>query len=72
MKIVDTRKKHSVKKFRDIVIGQCFLDDDGNVTIKAIDTGSLETYAVCLKDGEQWFPDDSHEFEIVSATVVIE
>ena len=67
MKIVDTRKKHSVKKFGDILAGQCFLDDDGYITIK---TDADE--AVCLQDGVQWSPDYSHEYEIVSATVVIE
>lgn len=67
MNIVDTRKKHSVKKFRDIPNGQCFLDEDGNITIK---TDADE--AVCLQGGEQWFPHDDQEFEIVSATVVIE
>ena len=67
MKIVDTRKKHSVKKFGDILAGQCFLDEDGNITIK---TDADE--AVYLKGGEQWLPSDGQEFEIVSATVVIE
>ena len=72
MNIVDTRKEPCMKKFRDIPIGECFIDDDGDITIKAIDADAEGVFAICLRNGEQWFPDDGHEFEVVSASVVIE
>lgn len=73
MIIVDTRKEPSMKKFENIRAGECFIDDDGDITIKIVNEGAhCETSAVCLRNGEQWFPLDSHEFEVVSASVVIE
>lgn len=72
MKVVDNMKKRPMAKFEDIPIGQCFIDDYGNVSIKVIgEAWRLEISAVCLKDGKQWFPLDNHEFETVSASVVI-
>ena len=72
MNIVDSRKTPFVKKFEDILVGECFIDDDGDITIKVLDTDRHDTFAVCLRRGDLWFPDDSHEIEIVSAKVVIE
>lgn len=72
MKIADTRKEPFMKRFEDIRIGECFIDDDGDVTIKVLNGDVHETSAVCLKNGDLWFPCDSHEFVTVSASVVIE
>lgn len=72
MKITDNRKKPLVKKFEDILVGECFIDDDGDVTIKVLDSVANNTFAVCLRTGDIWFPCDDHELDIVSAMVVIE
>ena len=72
MEIIDNRKEPCMKKFRDIPIGECFIDDDGDITIKATDADIEDVFAICLRTGKQWFPCDGHEFEVVSASVVIE
>ena len=72
MKIIDNRKTPSVKKFENILVGECFIDDDGDITIKVFNKNILEISAVCLKSGEQWFPFKTREYQIVSASVVIE
>lgn len=72
MKIVNKREQRFVKRFENILIGECFFDGDGDITLKIHDINTHKTSAVCLKDGAQWFPTDSSEFVTVSASVVIE
>lgn len=69
MEIID--KRNRMKKFREMAIGECFVDDDGDINLKSVNYDTNETSAVCLKDGRQWRPDSNSVYEIVTATLEI-
>ena len=69
MNIVD--KRNRMKKFGEMAIGECFIDEDGDVNIKIVDYDVNRTSAVCLKDGQLWRPDTDGIHEIVTATLEI-
>ena len=69
MNIID--KRNRMKKFGEMAVGECFIDDDGDINIKIVDYNISETSAVCLKDGQQWHPDADGIHEIVTATLEI-
>ena len=71
MKIIDKRKS-TMEKFEQIEAGECFIDKQGEINIKTYDPEREDFFAVCLNNGEVWFPDDGCEYEIVLAKVVIE
>ena len=71
MKIIDSRKRPITKEFAAMEVGQCFIDDDGDIDIKVVNYDTNETSAVCLKDGQQWLPLFTGAYEIVTATLEI-
>ena len=71
MNIIDNRNL-KMKRFAEIEIGECFIDDDEDVSIKIMDYNTKATSAVCLKDGQQWHPNETNIYEIVTATLGIE
>ena len=71
MNIVDNRKS-VMEKFGQIEAGECFIDKKGDINIKACDPEREDFFAVCLNNGEVWFPDDGCEYETILAKVVIE
>ncbi len=72
MKIIDNRKKPNVKEFRGIKNGECFIDGDGDINIKIVNLDINETSAVCLRDGQQWFPHAYDTYEMVTTTLTLE
>ena len=71
MKVIDSRKRPNMKQFAAIKVGECFIDDDGDIGIKVANYDTNETSAVCLKDGQQWFPLLTDVYEIITATLEI-
>lgn len=69
MNIID--KRNLMKKFVEMEVGECFIDDDGDINIKIISYNPNKTSAACLKDGQQWYPDENDSYEIVAATLEI-
>lgn len=69
MRIIDDRKFANKKEFEDIKVGECFIDTDDDISIKIVNYDTNETSAVCLKDGQQWFPHASDAFQIVAASL---
>jgi len=69
MKIIDSRKRPNMKKFGEMKIGECFVDDDGDIGIKVANYNTNEISAICLKDGQQWFPLTDEICEIVTTTL---
>lgn len=72
MNINDRRKPIIMEKFGQIKVSECFIDEDGDVNIKAIALDDDIVFAVCLKSGERWSPSPDDKYQIISASVVIE
>jgi pyruvate kinase len=46
--------------FIELKPGDCFLNDDGDISMKIVNEETNEVGAVVLEDGKMWFP---HLFE---------
>lgn len=71
MNVIDNRIL-KMKRFAEIEIGECFIDDDNDVSIKIMDYNTKATSAACLKNGQQWHPEATNVYEIITATLGIE
>lgn len=70
MKIVDKRVEKKPLKFKDLCVGDCFLDQDGDVSIKTY----VNKYIVAMEGGKYWGICEAAETEKViplNVTLVI-
>ena len=71
MRVCDERKKVTIA-FKEIREGECFLDDEGDLCMKAYSPNNDEFYnAIVLESGQIWIADDDALVERVNAKVVI-
>ena len=71
MRISDERKTVTVT-FSEIRDGECFIDDEGDLCMKAYSPDNNEFYnAIVLESGQIWIADDNALVERVNAKVVI-
>ena len=71
MRVSDERKKITVA-FKEIREGECFIDDAGDLCMKAYSPDQDEFYnAIVLESGQIWIANDDALVERVNAKVVI-
>jgi hypothetical protein len=69
MRVSDERKKVTVA-FKEIREGECFIDDAGDLCMKAY-SSDRDYNAIVLESGQIWFANDDTLVERVNAKVVI-
>lgn len=70
MRIEDMRKKVKEVTFKDIEAGECFIDWDGDLCMKIVDTESYN--AVIILSGLLWSCDENTPVTPVKTHIVIE
>ena len=71
MRVIDERKK-TTTAFKEIRAGECFIDDEGDLCMKAYSTDQDALYnAIILESGQIWIVDDDDLVEKVNTKVVI-
>lgn len=75
MRIKDMRKKDNEVTIKDIMIGECFIDWEGDLNMKIAEIESFDVEslnAIALTSGRVWGCDENNPITPVKTHIVIE